>query len=307
MQVAVTSPSFSIHPDLIIKMNKEFPGAKLNTEGVRFTQETLIAYLKGYEAAIVGLDEINDEVLEALPDLKIIAKYGVGLNNIDIDACKERQVVIGWTGGVNKRSVAEMVLGNTLSLLRNLYETSNLLKNGEWQKNGGEQLSFKTVGIVGMGYIGKELVGLLKPFQCRILVNDVVNQSEYYNDNGLIEVDKETIFKESDVISIHTPLNSSTHNLINKESIALMKSNVVVVNTSRGGIVNEIDLLEALKSRRIKAAALDVYEEEPPSNLELLQLPNLICTPHIGGNAKEAVLEMGMSAIGHLIESKSKK
>lgn len=305
MRVAVTSPSFSKHPDLITKMGAEFSDAKLNSEGLRFSKEELIAYLKGFDAAIVGLDEIDSEVLDQLPELKIIAKYGVGLNNIDLDACALRKVKIGWTGGVNKTSVAEMVLGNTLSLLRNLHQSSNLLSEGVWKKDGGEQLSGKTVGIIGVGFIGKELVRLLKPFNCKILVNDIIDQTSYYQKSGLIAAEKEEIFKTCDVITVHTPLTEDTTHLVNRTSLNLMKSNAIVLNTARGGIIDESDLVEALASNKIKGAAIDVYEEEPPTNLDLLKLPNLICTPHIGGNAKEAVLAMGMSAISHLIDYKS--
>ncbi|TXB65495.1 hydroxyacid dehydrogenase [Vicingus serpentipes] len=304
MRVAVTSPSFSKHPDLIAKMGEEFPDAKLNLEGLLFSKSELVEYLKDYDAAIVGLDEIDDEVLSQLPHLKIIAKYGVGLNNIDLEACKKYNVKIGWTGGVNRVSVAEMVLGNALSLLRNLYQTSNLLSDGVWKKDGGEQLTGKTVGIIGVGFIGKELIKMLKPFNCKILVNDVINQDAYYAENKLIEASKEEIFKNCDVITIHTPLTIETKYILNKQAFDMMKSNAIILNTARGGIVEENDLYFALTEGKIKAASLDVYEEEPPTNMKLLSLPNLICTPHIGGNAKEAVLAMGMSAIGHLIDFK---
>jgi phosphoglycerate dehydrogenase-like enzyme len=304
MRVAVTSPSFSKHPDLIAKMGEEFPDARLNLEGLLFSKSELVEYLKDYDAAIVGLDEIDDEVLSQLPHLKIIAKYGVGLNNIDLEACKKHNVKIGWTGGVNRVSVAEMVLGNALSLLRNLYQTSNLLSDGVWKKDGGEQLTGKTVGIIGVGFIGKELIKMLKPFNCKILVNDVINQDAYYAENKLIEASKEEIFKNCDVITIHTPLTIETKYILNKQAFDMMKSNAIILNTARGGIVEENDLYFALTEGKIKAASLDVYEEEPPTNMKLLSLPNLICTPHIGGNAKEAVLAMGMSAIGHLIDFK---
>ncbi|MDF1672080.1 MAG: phosphoglycerate dehydrogenase [Vicingaceae bacterium] len=305
MRVAVTSPSFSNHPDLIAKMAVEFPYAKLNSDGLRFSKTELVEYLIGFDAAIVGLDQIDDEVLTQLPNLKIIAKYGVGLNNIDLEACKKHDVRIGWTGGVNRISVAEMVMGNALSLLRNLYQTSNLLSNGNWQKDGGEQLTGKTVGIIGVGFIGKELVKMLQPFNCKILVNDIINQDDYYKENGLIESSKEDIFKNCDVITVHTPLTEDTKHILNKKSFDMMKPNAIILNTARGGIVEENDLYDALSTGNIRAAALDVYEEEPPTNLELLKLPNLICTPHIGGNAKEAVLAMGMSAIGHLMYYKT--
>lgn len=302
MKVAVTSPSFSKNKVLIEKMNSSFKGFKLNTDGIRFTKLELIEYLKEYDAAIVGLDEIDDEVLSALPNLKMVSKYGVGLDNIDLEACKNRGVKIGWSGGVNRRSVSEMTLGNILSLLRNLYVSSNLLTNGVWKKNGGVQLTGKTVGVIGVGYIGKDLIELLKPFDCKILVNDIIDQKEYYTENGLIETSKEDIFKQCDVITIHTPHTELTHYLIDEKSLALMKENAVIINSARGGIIKQSALLAALQSKTIGGAATDVYETEPPTNLELLGQQNLICTPHIGGNSEEAILAMGTSAINHLLK-----
>lgn len=301
MRVAVTSPSFSKHPELISAITSSFNEVKLNSEGIRFTKEELIEYLKGYDAAIVGLDKVDAEVLLALPNLKVIAKYGVGLDNIDLEACKSRGVEIGWTGGVNKTSVAEMTLGNILSLLRNLYVSSNLLSKGVWKKDGGVQLSNKTIGIIGVGFIGKELIKFLKPFNCTILVNDIVDQSDYYTKNGLINSTKEEIFEKSDVVTIHTPLTKDTFHLINEDTLKKMKDGVVVVNSARGGIVDEVALLNALNNNKIRGAALDVYEIEPPVNDSLLSSPKLICTPHIGGNAQEAIFSMGMSAINHLL------
>lgn len=304
MKIAVTSPSFSKHPDLIKEMNQSFENFKLNSDGKRFTQDELIDYLTGFDAAIVGLDEITPKVVDALPELKIIAKYGVGLNNIDLEYCAQKNVKIGWTGGVNRLSVAELVLGNTISLLRNLYVSSNHLKGGEWIKNGGEQLSGKTVGIIGVGHIGKEVIRLLKPFNCTILVNDIIEQKDYYSSVGAVEVSKNEIYQKADVISVHTPLTDETKNLLNAEAFQQMKSNAVVINSARGGIVDELALIEALQQGKIGGAALDVYEVEPPINQELIRQFNLICTPHIGGNSKEAVYAMGMSAIGYLKKEK---
>jgi phosphoglycerate dehydrogenase-like enzyme len=300
MRIAVTSPSFSKHPDLIREVETSFTHYKLNTEGKRFTQEELIEYLKGYDAAIVGLDQINKAVIDALPDLKMISKYGVGLNNIDLDYCKEKSVKIGWTGGVNKLSVAELVIGNAISLLRNLYVSSNQLSQGDWVKNGGEQLSNKTVGIIGVGHIGKEVIRLLKPFNCKILVNDIIDQTAYYREVGAEEVSKQEIFERSDVVTIHTPLTEDTRNIVNSENLSMMSAHAIVINSARGGIVDEKALFTALNNKEIGGAALDVYEIEPPEDAAFLALPNLICTPHIGGNAKEAVYAMGMSAINHL-------
>lgn len=299
-KIVVTSVAFSRNEFLKNKIACLFPDTTLNIVGKRFNKNELIEYLKNADAAIVGLDEIDDEILKEAKTLKIIAKYGVGLNNINIEDCKKHNVAIGWTGGVNKTSVAEMALGFMLMFSRNLYVTSNKLKNGIWDKQGGFQLTEKTIGIIGVGHIGKELIKFLKPFNCRVLVNDIVSQDEYYKENNLIEVSKEEIYLQSDMITIHTPLDDTTKNMITTSELKNMKDSAYLLNTARGGIVNEQDLKLALQNNVIAGAAIDAYIEEPPTDEEFLNLPNLICTPHIGGNANEAVEAMGISAIKHL-------
>ena len=302
MKIVATSPSFSKNKILQDEVYKYFPKAKLNLEGKRFNKDELIEFIKDADAVIVGLEPIDEEVLSYCKNLKIVSKYGVGLNNIDKAACKKRDIAIGWTGGVNRLSVAEMALGFMLMFSRNLFVTSNQLKNGTWNKDGGFQLSGKTVGIIGVGFIGKELIRLLKPFGCKILVNDIINQDEYYKKHNLIEVSKDELYKESDIISIHTPQDESTFNFITLNELSKMKTTAYILNTARGGLINEQDLKFALQNNIITGAAIDTYMEEPPSDEEFLKLPNLICTPHIGGNAKEAIEAMGMSAIKHLKE-----
>lgn len=302
MHIVATSPSFSKNKTLQQEVYKYFPNAKLNLSGERFNKYELIDFIKNAEAVIVGLEPIDAEVLAECPNLKVVSKYGVGLNNIDLKECKKRNITIGWTGGINKLSVAEMTLGYMLMLSRNLYTTSNELKNGIWNKTGGSQLSGKIVGIIGVGHIGKEVVRLLKPFGCKILVNDIIEQDKYYKENSLIEVTKEELYKNSDFITLHTPFNEITDNLITLDTMKLMQSSAYLLNSARGGLVNESDLKQALQSGIIAGAAIDAYLEEPPIDKEFLSIPNLICTPHIGGNAKEAVEAMGMSAIKHLRE-----
>jgi len=302
MIVVTTSPSFSKNITLQKEIYKYFPNAKLNLEGKRFNKKELIENIKDADAIIVGLEPIDEEVLKACANLKIISKYGVGLNNIDKESCKKRGIVIGWTGGVNRLSVAEMALGMMLMFSRNLFMTTNELKHGTWNKSGGFQLSGKTIGIIGVGFIGKELIRLLKPFGCKILVNDIINQDEYYKEHSLIEVTKEELYKKSDFITVHTPQDKTTYNFITLSEMKMMKNTAYLFNTARGGLINETDLKYALQNGVIAGAAIDAYVEEPPTDKEFLELPNLICTPHIGGNAKEAVEDMGMSAIKHLVE-----
>lgn len=300
MKIVATSPSFSKNIILQKEIYNYFPDAKLNIEGLRFNQEELIAYIKNAEAIIVGLDVIDVHVLNKCPNLRIIAKYGVGLDNIDLEACRKKNITIGWTGGINKLSVAEMVLGFMLMFSRNLYISSNDLKKGNWKKSAGFQLSGKTIGIIGLGHTGKELVRLLKPFNCKIIANDIIDKDKYYDENNIEIVSKDIVFKRSDFVTINTPYNDSTKDMVNLKVLNKMKNSAYIINVARGGIINEKDLKYALKNNILAGAALDSYVNEPPSDQEFLKLPNLICTPHIGGNAKEAVEMMGMSAIQHL-------
>lgn len=298
-KIVVTANAFSKNEFLVNELKKFTSNVSFNTSG-RYSKEDLINVLKDADGAIVGLDQIDATVLKECRNLKIVSKYGVGLDNINVEDCQKYNIQIGWTGGVNKTSVAEMTVGFMLMLIRNLYATSNQLKDGTWNKSGGFQLSGKTIGIIGIGHIGKEVVRLLTPFGCKILVNDIIEQSDYYAQYDLIEATKDEIYKQSDIITLHTPLTDETKNLIRLNELSLMKKNSFLINTARGGIINENDFKIALKDGLIAGGAIDAYVIEPPMDHEFISLPNLIATPHIGGNAKEAVEAMGMSAIEHL-------
>lgn len=301
-KIAVTTVAFSKNQYLREKLNSYFKCVQFNDSLKRLNHDELKSFLKDADGAIVGLDEINEDILKEVNNLKVISKYGVGLNNIDFNAADKYKVSVVYPQGVNKRSVSELALGNMLSLMRNSYTTSNKLKKQEWDKNGGIQLSEKNVGIIGVGNIGKDLISLLKPFNCTIYVNDIIQQDEYYKRNNLIETTKEEIYKKCDIVTIHTPSTNLTKNMVNKDVFAMMKKEAYFINTARGDIVVQEDLKWALKEKIIAGAAIDVYDQEPPKDYDFISLPNLICTPHIGGNAKEAVLAMGESAIKNLVD-----
>ncbi|MBP7506954.1 MAG: phosphoglycerate dehydrogenase [Prolixibacteraceae bacterium] len=300
MKIAVTSPSFSRNETLTQELYSLFPESKINKNGLNLDGKELIEFIKDAEGIIVGLERINQDVIAECPNLKIISKYGVGLDNLDIEYCKRMNISIGWTPGVNRLSVAEMSLAFMLMLVRKLFVTSLQLKNGFWNKDGGANLSGKVVGIIGVGNIGKELIRLLKPYNCKVLVNDIIDQRSYYEKNSLTESTKEDIYRNADFISIHTPLTTLTKYMINRNVFLSMKKTAFLINTARGSIVKSDDLKWALQNNVIAGAAIDVYEDEPPKDKEMLCLPNLICTPHIGGNSLESVLAMGRSAIRHL-------
>jgi D-3-phosphoglycerate dehydrogenase len=281
MKVAVTSKSFSKNAQLVEALEVNFSDIKLNHAENKLSQAETVDFLSDADIAIVALEEINEAVLSQLPNLKAIVKYGVGLDNIDIEACQRRGVHIGWSGGVNKFSVAEMALGFMLMLTRNLYVTSNQLKNYHWNKNGGVSLYNKTIGIIGLGYIGKALVELLKPFHCTILANDIVDVGAYCEQNGIELVSKEVLFERADVVTLNTPLTELTHHMINADVLKCMRSSSLLINTARGDLIHLGALKEALIHGVIAGAALDVYDQEPPTDHELITLENLICTPHI--------------------------
>lgn len=305
-KIAILANAFQKNEVLMKKLIEIFPNYVVGQkQGVRYTPQEMIDSLKDAEGAIVSLDMVNEEVLKQCPNLKVVSKYGVGINNINFEDCKKYGVAIKYEEGVNKSSVAELTLSYMLALSRNLYQNIKNIKQGIWDKKGGMNLNGKTIGIIGVGNIGKELVKLLKPFNCNVLVNDIRYDSEqlnFYKENNLREVSKEYLCENSDFITLHVPLIGPIESLVNMKFLEKMKPTAYLINTSRGEIINEEDLLEALKKGIISGAALDVYSQEPPQNRELLELDNLICTPHIGGNSVESVLAMGMSAINGLKE-----
>jgi phosphoglycerate dehydrogenase-like enzyme len=301
-KIVVTTRAFSNNEYLRKVLLESFPNAKFNTKGKKLAGVNLVDFIADADAAIIGLEFIDAEVLSKLSHIKMIAKYGVGLDNINIPDCESYNVTIGWEAGVNRLSVAEMALGFMLGLSRNLYRTSYQLSKGKWNKSGGYQLSEKTIGIIGVGNIGKELIRLLKPFNCKLLVNDIIDQSSYYHQNNLIHVSKEELLAKSDIVSVHTPLNDEMSNFFDYNKFNTFKEESYFINTARGGLVVQNDLKLSLKEGLIAGAAIDVYDDEPPTDMDLLQVENLINTPHIGGNANEAVINMGLSAIKKLVQ-----
>ncbi len=296
--IRVTANAFSKNEALRARLADAFPGCAFNETGKRFTRGELIEFLSEADGAVVGLDVIDDDVLAELPKLRCIAKYGVGLNNIDLDAAKKRNVSIQWRGGVNRRSVSELALAFMLGLARNVFRTGYQLKSdGTWNKSGGLQLSEKTVGIIGCGYIGTDLLQLLQAFHCNVLIHDIVDKSETATRFGARLSSFNDVLRSADFVTLHVPLTNLTHHMIRTETLEMMKPTAYLINTARGEIVDQAALKAALQNGTLAGAALDVFDEEPPGDLEFLALPNLMVSPHIGGNAREAVLAMGEAAI----------
>ena len=300
-KVVVTSRSFAKSAVLREELLRVFPNSFFTDHRQKLLGEKMTGFIGDADAAIVGVETIDDSVLKHTTKLKIISKYGVGLDNLDLESLKNRGIFLGWTEGTNKRSVSELTLCFMLGLCRNIFNSGFKLKKSEWEKEGGHQLSGKTVGIIGCGHIGSDVVKLLAPLDCTVLVRDIVNKSDFCREQGASEVSLEEVIERSDIISLHIPLTKLTRHIVNEDFLQKMKSTAFLVNTCRGEVIDQKALKNALGQRVIKGAALDVFIEEPPTDVEFLSLPNLIVTPHIGGNAREAVEAMGRSAINHLV------
>ena len=235
--------------------------------------------------------KITKEMIDSANKCKIIARVGVGLDNIDVDAAKTKgiRVINAVEGAMN--AVAELVLGLMLSLAREIPRADREIRNGKWLKKElmGTELSGKYLGIVGLGNIGKKLAKHARALNMNIIGYDVIPISDDFSrEVGLIKADLDTLISSADYISFHVPFTESTHHLVNSQLLAKMKKNVCLINTSRGEIIDENALYDALKEGKIAGAALDVFESEPATGNKLATLPNVICTPHIGAQTKEA-------------------
>lgn len=302
IRIAVTPPAFCKSGLNRDELTRSFPNTTFNEKDRYLSEPELIDFLQDAQGVIIGRDPVTENVLKSLPNLKIIAKYGVGLDNVDQDALKRHQIKFGWTAGVNSLSVAEMALGFMIGLCHNTFSRGFALKQNHWKKDGGFQLTGKTVGIIGCGHVGSEVIRLLAPFKCHILVRDIVDKIQFCQDHGATVASFDEVIEQSDILTLHVPLTDATRSLIDETVLRRMKPLAFLINTSRGEVVDQPALKMSLMKGVIAGAALDVFANEPPTDTEFLSLPNLMVTPHLGGNTLEAVEAMGRSAIKHLKE-----
>jgi len=235
--------------------------------------------------------KITKEMIDLTTKCKIIARVGVGLDNIDVDSAKAKniRVINAVEGAMN--AVAELVLGLMLSMAREIPRADREIRNGKWLKKElmGIELSGKYLGIVGLGNIGKRLAKLARGLNMNIIGFDVIPiADDFSREVGLIKADIDTLISSADFISFHVPLTETTHHLVNTKRLSMMKKTTYIINTSRGEIIDENALYDALKEGKIAGAALDVFEIEPAVGNKLTTLPNVICTPHVGAQTREA-------------------
>jgi len=263
----------------------------------------LLPLVKEADGYIAGLDQIDSSVIEAGSRLQVIARYGVGVDRVDVESATKRGIVVTNTPGANSVAVAELTIALMLALGRRICQADQATRSGEWPRYSGVGLRGKTVGLVGFGAIGREVASRLKAFECRIVVADPCVGSDCADTYGVQLVPMEELLASSDFVSLHASLNSSTSEMVDDTFLKKMKQGAFVVNTARGELIDEEALRDALETGRLRGAALDCFRKEPPApDHPLLRLPQVIVTPHTGSHTDEATNAMGWMALKACLE-----
>lgn len=266
------------------------------------TEEELASLIKDADGVIAGIDPFNEEVLRHVERLKVISRYGVGYNNVDLDLATKKGIVVTNTPGTNSSAVAELALGLMLDVARHISTSDRQIRQGHWGKFTGFELQGKTLGIIGTGQIGKRLVSLVKGFNMKLLCFDIFPDEEWARENDVQYLPLEELLANADIISLHLPLSGKTYHFISRRELSLVKKTAILVNTSRGGVLDETALYEALVEKRLAGAGLDVFEEEPSLNSPFINLENVVLSSHIGAHTVEALQAMGRLAAQNLIQ-----
>ena len=303
--------------DLFIKNSKvEF---NINPFGRKLTEQELIEMILDYNIVIAGTETYSRRVMESAPNLKLISRVGIGLDNVDLDAADEIGIKVSYTPDAPSPAVAELTIAQMINLARKIPLADRKLRDEQWKRYSGLRLRKSVIGIIGTGRVGKLVIKYLQAFSPeKIFVNDIDPSFDFYRKYNLELVDKEIIYQESDIITLHVPLTNLTHNMISMKELNTMKKNVYLINTSRGRIINETDLYEYLLNNPFASAALDVFNEEPYKGY-LTKLDNCIFTCHMGSMAddcritmeaeaaKEAIRFVNGESLRNLVTDKARK
>lgn len=304
MRVAVASLSFCQSATLREELLAAYPESRFAAGDRRLGGDELVELLAGCDAVIMGLEPLTEAMLDALPDLKVVSRMGVGVDNIDPAVLKRRGIRIGWFGGTNRHSVAELTICFAIAGLRHVGPLNHeMRRGGRPVSRMGRNLRERVVGIHGCGNVGKEVVRLLGPFDCTVLACDIRDYADFYREHGVAPVSMPELVARSEVLTLHLPLNDTTRGLYTPRVLDRLRPDCVLINTCRGGIVDEAALKDRLADGRLAAACFDVFAVEPPVDEALLNAPNFLATPHIGGSAEEARLAMGRAAIRGLTDN----
>ena len=302
MRILVTPTSLQPGKnDQMIDRLKEFSeDLVFNNTGRPLTAAELNVLLRDCDGFIAGLDEVTEEALEGCDRLKVISRYGSGVDSVDLAAARRRGIVVTNTPGVNAEAVGELTFGLILGVARRIPYLDETTRDGGWVRSTGMELYRKTIGIVGLGAIGRVVARCAGGFGMNVLAYDPYIDEEYCEQNKIYSTSFEDLIRRSDVITLHLPLLPSTQHMINADVFAMMKKGAVVVNASRGGIIDEDAAYEALKSKKIAGLGLDAFEQEPPGGSKLFEFNTVVATPHTGAHTNEAKDKMADLAIRNL-------
>lgn len=279
-----------------------------NPMGRPLTEEELIPLLKDCDGYLAGLDYVTENVIKACGNkLKVISRYGAGVDRVDLAAAKEQGVIVTNTPGVNAVAVAELAFGLALSVARKVSYLDSKTREGEWVRQTGIELGGKVMGIMGLGAIGKNVARYAQGFGMNVMAYDPYINEVYARENNIKVASFEEVIKQADIISLHLPLTKETKHLFNANVMADMKKTAIIINTSRGGIIDEDAAYELLKKGELGGLGLDAFEIEPPTASPLFELNNVVVTPHTGAHTHEATENMANSAVKNLIDVLSGK
>ena len=268
----------------------------INPYGEKLNENQLIELVSDVDVIIAGTEQLNDRVLSYAKSLKFISRVGTGVDSVDLLSARKRGIKVSHTPDAPGPAVAELTIGLMISLLRHIHISNDQIKNGVWSRFIGRRISELSIGIIGVGRIGKGVINRLNAFtnNC-ILVNDINPNLELNNHHNLEWVDKDKIYCESDIISLHIPFTKHTNNMIRTDELMKMKSDAIIINTSRGGIINEFDLQQVLLSGHLSGAAVDAFNEEPYSG-PLKNIENCLLTAHMGSMSIDCRAQMEREA-----------
>ncbi len=280
-------------PEIGVEILKKYCQVDVNTKEMNLSKEEIMDRLGDKQALCCGAEDVIDaEVMDSAPNLKIIARYGVGYDNVDVEAATQRRILVTNTPGVLTETVAEMTLCLLLSLARRIVEADSFIRKGQLKRSApksllGIEIRDKILGIIGAGRIGTAVAKKSEGFHMKIFYYDLL-ENKKLEKMGAKKVELDYLLEHSDFVSLHVSLTDKTTHLIGERELGLMKSTAYLINTSRGKVVDEAALVKALEKNRIAGAALDVYENEPQVTKKLLNMRNVVLTPHIGSATKEA-------------------
>jgi len=305
MKILVTPASFKqgASPAVMDRLENFTDELVFNTKGKPLTEEELVVMLKGCDGCIAGLDPFNRMVIESADTLKVISRYGTGIDNVDVEAAKEKGITVCRTPGVNSQAVAELAIAFMLCLARQVPMLDRKTREGHWVRSVGVELHEKTLGILGLGAVGKRTARIAAGFSMNVLACDPNIDIGYAQSNGIRPVDFDTLLRESDFLSLHLPLKPDTRHIISAKAMRSMKKGAVIINTARGGLIDEAAACDLIKSGHLDGLGLDVYEKEPPQHSPLFGLENVVFTPHTAAHTTEATAGMASMSVENLINA----